>query len=272
MVKKLVIVAVVIGGAMAVLHNSHAGWHVKRAFDWAKDEVSESVPIEYQLEQAEEMIHEIEPELNRAQRNIIEEQVALESLDRDIAALETRQDRQALAIQARSEELKAGEVTFVVAGRAYTRDSMSHRVARALERHKRDAALLVQKRALREARIQALEAAEMRVESIRSERANLNVAVEELRAQLRQAQALEAVGTHSHLDQGRLSDAKNLLDECRNRIDVMRKMLEVREPTIDLLPIEESEPQGDVTDQVDRYFQGTRTENCSVPMTPVIVH
>jgi hypothetical protein len=168
--------------------------------------------------------------------------------------LERRLEQQAAAIQARNEDLKANGTTFVVAGRSYSRSSLSSQVGRALERHRLDSGLLRQKQALLLARKKSAVAAEQKLEAVRTERANLEVAVQELRAKLLETQAMEALSKRTHLDDDRLGEVKDILNRVRTRLEVTRKLILSEESVLEILPEEPVPPLMDITQEVDRYF------------------
>lgn len=258
--KKFLWILLIAVGGVVLVNSSYARWHVKRAVHWATDGARDAVPVEYQLQEAEELIRGLDPEIDAARRAVIEDQVAIESLDREIQDLTQRLDHQARVIQMRSDELKTGAATFVVAGRSYSRSSMSSQISRALDRHKLDAALLRQKQALHEARQKALAAAEERLEAVRSERAGLEIAVQELTARLRETQAMQTLSRRAHLDASRLGEVKEILARVRTRIEVTRKLILSEESVLEILPDSVEPLPAEVVSEVDAYFEGGRDQ------------
>ena len=262
--KKFLLTVLVVGGAILVVGNTQARWHVKRAVNWATDGVRGAIPIEYQLKEAEDLIQELDPQIDSCRRGVVEEQVAIESLDREIRELENRLENQARVIQARNEELKANGSTFVVAGRSYSRNAMAAQVSRALERHRMDTALLKQKHALLSARQKAALAAEQKLEAVRTERSKLDVAVQELRAKLLETQAMEALSRRTHLEDGRLGEVKEILERVRTRLDVTRKMILSEESVLEILPEDDGPALEDVSNEVDLYFGHTGAQSAAL--------
>ena len=131
-----------------------------------------------------------------------------------------------------------------------------------------DTALLKQKQVLLSARQKAAHAAEQKLEAVRTERAKLDVAVQELRAKLLETQAMEALSRRTHLEDSRLGEVKEILDRVRTRLEVTRKMILSEESVLEILPEEERPNFEDVSIEVDRYFGHLEAQSAAlVPLS-----
>ena len=161
-------------------------------FGDVKAQVNEAFPVEYELERAEGMIRKIGPEVERAKRTVAEEQVEITELDQEISRIERRTETAGQKIKLQSAALKTGEKSYTVGARTMSRDRLENELRQGFDGFKNDQSLLEAKRNLLQARTAALAAAIQKLETVRSEEANLLTAVEGLRARLRHTQAMEA--------------------------------------------------------------------------------
>jgi peptidoglycan hydrolase CwlO-like protein len=271
MCRKILVGGAVVGTLAFVLMGPQAVYHVKRAFNWAKSEVQDAVPVHYQLEQAEDMIRDLGPEIEDWERKVVEEEVAIDQLKRSIQNLEEDLARLADRIQRNNGRLKGledGEVTEVsLAGRTYSRNTLAHRVRLDLAKHRQGADLLDSQRRLLENRADALTMAQAKVDGVKGERQELQIRVEQLRAQLRQNEAIAATAEHPlDVDDSRLAEVKRILERCRTRIEVDRRLLDRQGVTFG---DDGDEPVSvpDVVEEVETYFG---TSNRSARLVPAV--
>jgi hypothetical protein len=252
MLKKIIIGA----GALTLLATLIAGpavfRHAKNAFCWARESVNDAVPLEYQLEQAERTIDDIIPEIEANKRVVAQEQVEIRYLGDEIDRLSKVQAEDGERIKVHNAALKTGRPEFVVAGRSYSRAVMENELRLALKKHQNNQSLLESKRRLLEARQRSLQAARQKLDTVVAEKENLAVAVEQLRAQLRETQALEATTNRFQLDDTKLAEVKEALARVRKRLDVAQQVIENEAGATIELP--QDVPAVDVTVEVDRYF------------------
>jgi hypothetical protein len=129
---------------------------------------------------------------------------------------------------------------------------MENELRLALKKHQNNQSLLESKKRLLDARQRSLQAARQKLDAVVAEKENLTVAVEQLRAQLRETQALEATTNRYQLDDTKLAEVKETLARVRKRLDVAQQVIENEAgATIDL---PQDVPSVDVTAEVDRYF------------------
>ncbi len=227
--------------------------HVGHMFGNAKAHVNEAFPVEYELERAEGMIRKIGPEVERAKRTVAEEQVEISELDQEISRIERRSETTGQKVRLQSAALKTGEKTYTVGARTMSRERLENELRQGFDGYKNDQSLLDAKRKLLEARTAALAAAIQKLETVRSEEANLLTAVEGLRARLRHTQAMEACSNKITLDDGALAQAKEILARCKKRIDVAAKVVEFDRSGSFGEPVGETR---DVVAEVERFFAG----------------
>ena len=256
--KKLLIGGAVVLTLAVVIIGPQAFYHVEKAFAWARNEVEDSVPVEYRLEQAEEMIQDLGPEIDDCRKRVAEEEVELDYLEAEIARLGTTLEHDEDALRARNASLKAGREVFAVAGRSYSKRDMQHRVRLAFERFKQKRSLLTTKQRQHDVQTQAVSAARRKLDATIAKQQNLELMVEELRAQLLETQALRAQADRFEFDDSKLSEIEDILYKAKKDLDVTQKLLSQRQPAD--LDLPEPAPERDVTADIDQYFRGDGAE------------
>ncbi len=253
MLKKILILstAVVVGGF--VLFGTSAWRHVSHGVHRARQALDDSVPIQFQLEQAESMIEDIIPEIEASKQVVAEEQVEIRYLTSEIHRLSSQQMEEESRIKAKTASLSATPASVSIAGRPYSKVTMENEIRLALKKHQNTSSLVESKRRLLEARERSLEAARQKLNAVIGEKENVEIAVEQLKARLREAEALEASGSRFILDDGKLAQVQGILARCKKRLDVAQQLIENEHGSLLTDPVA-SDAQGDVTEEVSRYF------------------
>lgn len=256
--KKLLIGGALVLTLAVVIMGPQALYHVEKAFDWARNEVEDSVPVEYRLEQAEDMIQDLGPEIEDCRKRVAEEEVELDYLEAEIAKLGSSLTHDEDVLKARNASLKAGRKVYAVAGRNYSKRDMQHRVRLAFERFKQKRSLLTTKQRQYEVQTQAVSAARRKLDATIAKKQNLELMVEQLRAKLLETQAMRAQAERFEFDDSKLSEIEDILYKAKKDLDVTQKLLSQHQPAD--LDLPEPEPESDVTADIDRYFGGNGAE------------
>jgi predicted nucleic acid-binding Zn-ribbon protein len=259
MLKKIIVGSAVVAGMSLLVFGPAVFSHARHAIGSLRSNVQEAFPIEYELERAEQFVREIGPEIEKAKHAVAEEQVEIGELDREVAGLEKRISEGEHKVKVKNAALKSGEKSFTFAGRTYSRQQVEIDLRLSFDDFRNSQALLEGKKKLLEARTASLAAAIQKLESVKSQESNLVANIENLRARLRQAQAMEAVSGHVVLDDGALAQAKEILNRCRKRVEVAAKMVENETGQGGRsIPVEALEPR-DISAEVDKYFSPEAT-------------
>ena len=87
MIKKALFTVVGLGLTTVVLFRRDAARYVGTTYHRLTSSVKESVPTEFQIDRAQAMVRDLEPEIRRSMHVIAKEEVALESLNKQIAVV-----------------------------------------------------------------------------------------------------------------------------------------------------------------------------------------
>ena len=268
MFKKLFLVALGLGLAGIFVFGSGFGSYVETAAGVVKEKVRGSIPLEFEIRRAEELIEGIVPEIRACKRVVAEEEVEVEHLAKSIAALTKGQHRGREIIDVQRAALDRSDSVFFFGGKRYTRVALQTRLENNFDEYKSNEALLESKVRLHEARVASLEAAKQKLENVRLQKGTLENQVQSLYAQLRQVEAMEAHQNKFQFDDSNLARAKTLLDRCKKSLDVAQKMIENdRDFSEDFIEIEsDSEFARNIVEEVNRYFaQDAEARNAEAP-------
>lgn len=229
--------------------------YIGTSLGWMKDTVKDSVPVEFQIERARQMVKDLGPDIKQHMRVIAQEEVEVERLDERIANLETRQDREKGKLMTLRNDLASESATFRYAGRDFTRDQVKVDLANRFDRFKTNDATLDSLTQMRDARLRNVENSRVTLDEMLAAKQRLEVEVENLEAKLKMVQAESAASDHV-FDTTRLGQAKKLISDIRARIEVESKVIAATEEYQGGIPV--SEPVSDnIVDEVTVYFGGS---------------
>ncbi len=250
MFKKVFITGGVLFLASMLLFGTQTFAWLSHGASWVKQQVNDTVPVEYQLDQARSLVEDMAPEIRECKRVIAQKQVDLKYLDQDITQLEQRYQsaRKRLADQAAA--LDEHRDTYVFLGRRINRGEMTRDAKRRFERVKMARSILESKYARRKALSEALASARQTMSELVEQQAHVQVKIEELEARLRENEAKKAATLDLDIDTSRLSKVKGILADIQKRLDVESQLIENESPLIG--------EEGDNLDGADDFELGDR--------------
>ena len=271
MIKKALFGVVALGLTTVFLFGRDAASYVGTTYHRLTGAVKESVPVEFQIDRAQAMVRDLEPEIRRSMHVIAKEEVALEQLNNQINTSETKtsQDkREILRLQA---DLGENKEVYRYASRTYTSDQVKQDLSRRFARFKVSDETLANLKNMRDAREKNLDAAQQKLAAMINARRKLEVDVENLRAKHKLVQVAQATSDYQ-FDESQLSRAKELITDIRTQLDVSAKLANADVNVEVEIPLDEASPQ-DITDQVAEYFGlgGTEKEIAVELDEPAIV-
>jgi chromosome segregation ATPase len=257
MLKKIFLFAGIAAVAGFLILGTGLGSYVSTGIGIASSKVQQSVPIEFEMKRAEALIDGIIPEIQACKKVVAQEEVEMDYLRHDIAEIEKTQGKSYEKIRLQQAALKRGEEQYFFGGKAYTRTQVENDLEKTFEGHRSAETLLESKKRLLAARSKSVDAARVRLENVKTEKDKAETLLQNLVAQMRQVQAMEAVSNKFSLDGSKLNQAKDLLARCQKRLDVAQRLIEEDVITTDTIPIDTPGARN-IVEEVDAYF--TRTE------------
>src|SRR6478672_1776466 len=95
--------------------------------------VKDSVPIDFELRRARDLIDDIIPEMHANVRLIAQQEVEIDSLRKDVTASRERLKSETAQIQKLKDSLGKSDPSFTFAGVQYSREQVKEDLARRLE-------------------------------------------------------------------------------------------------------------------------------------------
>jgi hypothetical protein len=252
MIKKAVLVVVGLGATSLVLFGRDAASYVSTTYHRLTSTVQESVPVEFQIDRAKQMVRDLEPEIRRSMHVIAKEEVALEHLNAQIDANQTKTDKDKSEILRLQADLGKNRDIYQYASRKYTSNEVKQDLARRFNRFKVADDTLVSMKQMRDARAKNLDAAQQKLSAMINARRKLDVDIQNLEAKRKLVEVAQASSEYI-FDDSQLARCKELIGDIRTRLDVAAKLANA-DVTVELeIPLDEATPS-DITDQVTEYF------------------
>ena len=243
------------GGLMLVLmllFGRDALGYAWTSYRWARQSVKESVPVEFEIARARNMIQELDPEIRANLQVIAREEVEVKRLREQLAEGEKSLGRDRQEISRLKGDLDRGGSLFVYAGQQYTAKQVEADLGRRFERFKTREATVEKLRKVLTARESGLASAGEKIKAMQGAQRQLEVDLENLKARLEMVKVAESTSTFQ-VDQGRLSRTRDVVAEIRARIDVAEKFVQSHVNPPDQIPLEEVGGSS-ISEEVGRYL------------------
>jgi hypothetical protein len=218
--------------------------------------VKDSVPIEFELRRARDLLEEIIPEMHANIRLISQEEVEVAALKGEITKGKEALTEEEGKIRVLRASLEQPKVEYSFAGRTYRRDEVKEDLATRFERFKEGELVLASKVRLLDSREKSLCAAQQMLEKTRSQKRILENRIEALASQYRLVRAA-AAGTQFQVDNSKLAQTQKLITEIQKRLDVAERVLANESKFVESIPVGQVETvaETDLVAQVDEYFE-----------------
>ena len=253
MIKKALLVVGGLGLTTLVLFGRDAWSYASTTYSRLTSTVTESVPVEFQIDRAKQMVRDLEPEIRRSMHVIAKEEVALEQLNSQIDTNQTKTEKDKGDILRLQADLGKNRDVYRYASRAYTNDEVKQDLARRFNRFKVADDTLESMKQMRDARSKNLDAAQQKLSAMINARRKLDVDIQNLEAKRKLVEVAQASSEYV-FDDSQLARCKELIGDIRTRLDVAAKLANADVNIEAEIPLDEATPS-DITDQVADYFK-----------------
>jgi hypothetical protein len=253
MIKKALFIVAGLGATTVVLFGRDAASYVSTTYNKLTNSVTDSVPVEFQIERAKQMVRDLEPEIRNSMHVIAKEEVAVEQLNQQIGTSEAKvggDRRDILRLQA---DLSEGKSRYHYASRTYSSDEVKRDLSRRFSRFKVADDTLASMKQMRDAREKNLDAAQQKLAAMVNARRKLEVDVQNLEAKRKLVEVAQASSEYV-FDDSQLARCKELIGDIRTKLDVAAKLANADVTIETEIPLDETSP-ADITDQVAEYFE-----------------
>lgn len=215
--------------------------------------VKDSVPIEFELRRARDLLEEIIPEMHANIRLIAQEEVEVAALRGEIAKGQENLDEERNKVKALRGSLEAHQAYYSFGGRRYSHGEVKADLAARFERLKESELVMASRQRLLVSREKSLHAAMQLLEKTRTEKRILENKIEALASQYRLVKAA-SVGSQIQVDNGKLAQTEKLIAQIKKRLDVAERVLAHESQFVESIPVD-TVLEADLVAQVDEYFQ-----------------
>lgn len=228
MFKWTLIGVVVVGAVGFFLFGDHAGSYFSTVSNSVRDQVRESIPVDFEIKRAEKLIRAIDPEINECKREVAQAEVELDHLVAQVGRLKKTVKKQERKLKNGAELLgtTAKVSSYDLGGHTYSRRRVEIDLERTFEMFKNNEAILSSKEKLIERQTMAVAASRIKLDSVRTRKAELEGTIASLKVQKQHLDALAASHKRFDLDDSALGKATEVLANVKKRLDVTQKMIE----------------------------------------------
>jgi hypothetical protein len=253
MIKKALFLVGGLAATTLVLFGSDACSYVSTTYHRLTSSVQASVPVEFQIDRARQMVRDLEPEIRRSMHVIAKEEVALEQLNQHIDANEAKTEKDKRDILRLQADLGKNKEIYRYASRSYSVDEVRQDLSRRFNRFKVADDTLSSMKSMRDARAKNLDAAQQKLAALVNARRKLEVDLQNLEAKRKLVEVAQA-SSEFVFDDSQLARTKELINDIRTRLDVAAKLANADVNVEFEIPLDEATPS-DITDQVAEYFK-----------------
>jgi len=214
--------------------------------------VKDSVPIEFELRRARDLLEGIIPEMQANVRVIATEEVEIAALKAEIAKNRESLNGEQSKIKTLRVALEQPRAQYAFAGRNYSHDEVKHDLAARFDRFKETEIVVASKVKVLESRERSLDSARQMLEKTASQKRILENRVEALTSQYRLVKAA-TTGTQIQMDNSKLAQTEKLIAQIQKRLDVAERVLAAESKFVEQIPVD-TVIETDLVAQVDEYF------------------
>lgn len=252
MLKKMIVT----GGAIALLSSITVGGpllsYAKCGIQWIRGAATDSVPLEWELKRARQMIVDLKPEIEVNAKRIAHEKIQVTRLEKQLTESDVRLAKAQSDIERLTADLQNESQSYTYGNRTYTSTQVKDDLGNRFKRFKTRQATATKLQQMLSARQTSLKTAHERMDAMLSAKRQLEVEVENLQARLG---ALRVAQTTSelNLDDSQLSQTRGLLDDIATRIDVEEETMEVGSTYFGEIDLDEPNDEN-LLDEIANYF------------------
>jgi len=258
MVRKVIIT----GGAALLLAAIFVGRdavsYFRTSAGYVKDLVHQSVPVEFQIQRARQMLKDLTPEVQKNMHIIAKEEVEVARLQTQLDTAEGRLAGQRQQLTELTRAVSTGKPTFQFAGRKYTADQVKQDLANRFERYKTGEATLASLQQMHAARQRSLEAAQQKLEGMLTSKRQLQVEIENLEARNQLVAAAQTTSNYN-FDDSHLGRLKELISDLRTRLEVDERLVNAEVYFHDEIPLDQPSTE-DIVERITKHLEASKAE------------
>ena len=245
----ITVIALVVGG---VLFGDDVFSYAKSSLKLTQETAKNSVPIEFELRRAKDLLEEIIPEIHANVQMIATEEVEIANLKKELSDSVDSVATEKQKVTRLRDDLAQNKDTYTFGNKQFTRTEVTEELAWRFDRLKEAELVLESKKRLLSARENSLKSATELLEKTRSQKRLLASKIEGLESQHRLIKAT-AVGSGIQIDNSKLAQTEKLLGEIKTRLDVAERVLSHESKFVQNTQIDIVEEK-DLVEEVNEYL------------------
>jgi hypothetical protein len=186
--------------------------------------VKESVPVEFQLQRARDLVNDIVPEMHANVRLIAQQEVEIAALKSDIEQSSRDLGNERTRVARLRDNLNTQNASFTFGQFTYTRDQVKEDLSHRFNNLKEAEVILAGKQRLLENREKSLQAAMQALGRTKQQKALLETQIATLEGQNQLVKAA-SVGSTFAIDNSKLAQSEKLIAEIKKQLDVSERVL-----------------------------------------------
>jgi chromosome segregation ATPase len=258
MIRKLLFVSAGLVLVGLFLFGRHAASYVGTGAGWVRDSVKDSVPLNFEIDRARNMVKNLQPEIQKNMHVIAKEEAEVERLQQQVEQGADKLEKDKTDLMRLSTDLASGGKEFKYSGRIYTVSQVKTDMSNRLERVKTADATIGSLRDILAARRQGLEAGRQKLDAMLVAKEQLLAKIENLEARMKMVEVAQASCSYS-FDDSKLGTVKELVDDLQTRIQVAEKLVTVEGSFHGGIQLD-SPVDEDIVDQVAQYLGQSHSE------------
>jgi hypothetical protein len=264
MVKKGMVLGAAALLLLGLLFGREGFSHVKTSLGWVRQSVRESVPVDFEISRARQMIKDLDPEIHRNMHLIAKEEVEVKHLRDQLSTADKQLAKNRSDIERLSSDLKRGDSNFVYCGKHYSSKQVENDLSRRFEQYKVKEATLGKLTQVLAARERGLEAGREKLKAMQAAKGQLEVDVANLEARLEMVKVAQST-SEFNFDDSHLSRTKEMVKGIGAKIEVAEKLVNAETTYPGQINLEEP-VSSNILEEVARYFGDSANDSVAVKL------
>ena len=266
MLKKLLKKGLVAVGVVAIVGTLAFGKdivsYVQSSVRMTQATVKDSVPIEFELRRAKDLLDDILPEIHANIRMVAQEEVEIASLKKETLDSEKAFAEEKGRVEKLSDMFKDGRSSYTIGHRKFSRQQLTDELRHRFDRLRESELVLESKRRLLSTRERSLDSAMELLDRTKSQKRLLASKIEGLESKHRLIKA-SSVGTGVTVDNSMIAKTEKLIDNINKRLEVAERVLTHESAYVQVINIDEIS-EDELVEQIEEYFSDAGEEDGDV--------
>ena len=231
--------------------------YAQTTFQRVKAKAQDAIPMDVQLETAENQLSKIQPEIKNMVWQIAKEKAQIKRLASDLNRQSESLAKRYDEMMTLREHISSGEEVYVATnGKAYTNERVKEDLRHRFSVYQTAEKTVEKSEQILELRRAALESALVKLDEAQAQERELAVQIENLKARQRMVEVAKSA-SHIDIDDSQFAKTRKMIDDISARIDTEEEMLSLVPKYFGQIPVSSDDvlsSDTDVLQEFDAYF------------------